>query len=190
MFSWCASRDECTRDVAVVPPTNNSGVWFLPPTTLSVSANMRCEAMVSISACVTMTMTMTHSEKPVQQSLEAWPYRRERRGHDPAKKSLLKLTGLHVHTVDDSVQYIEHKRKTRRDKINKGCCWNKFSEFKSLESSDSEQRVDGDQGDPGRTRKTREINATAPLLNLTPQNSSRTINNSLSLQMPKFFVLV
>ena len=33
-----------------------------------------------------MTMTMTHSEKSVHQPLEAWPYRRERRGHDPAKK--------------------------------------------------------------------------------------------------------
>ena len=33
-----------------------------------------------------MTMTMTHSDKSVQQSLEAWPYKRERRGHDPAKK--------------------------------------------------------------------------------------------------------
>ena len=30
-----------------------------------------------------------------QQSLVAWPYRRERRGHDPAeKKSLLKLVWL------------------------------------------------------------------------------------------------
>ena len=56
--------------------------------------------------------------------------------------------------LNDSVQYIEHKRKTRRDKINTGCCWNKFSEFKSPESSDSEQRVDGGQGDPGGTRKT------------------------------------
>ena len=38
---------------------------------------------------------------------------------------------LHVHTVDDSVQYIEHKRKTRRDEINTGCCCYKFTEFKS-----------------------------------------------------------
>jgi len=38
-------------------------------------------------------------------------------------------------------------------KISTGCCWNKFSE-KSLESSDSEQRVKGGQVDPGTTRKT------------------------------------
>ena len=37
---------------------------------------------------------MTHSKKSIQQSLVAWPYRRERRGHDPAKKSLLKLVWL------------------------------------------------------------------------------------------------
>ena len=54
----------------------------------------------------------------------------------------------------DSVQYIEHERKMRRDEINTGCCWNKFSEFKSLESSDSVQRIEGCQEDPGRTRKT------------------------------------
>ena len=29
-----------------------------------------------------------HSKKSVQQSLEAWPYRREYRGHNPAKKSV------------------------------------------------------------------------------------------------------
>ena len=45
-------------------------------------------------------------------------------------------------------------RETRRDKINTGCCWNKFYDFNSLESSDSEQRVKGCQGDPRRTRKT------------------------------------
>ena len=33
-----------------------------------------------------MTMTMTHSEKSIQQTSVAWPYRRERRGRDPAKK--------------------------------------------------------------------------------------------------------
>ena len=42
---------------------------------------------------MTMTMTMTHSKKFIQQSLVAWPYRRERRGHDPTK-SLLKLVWL------------------------------------------------------------------------------------------------
>ena len=62
--------------------------------------------------------------------------------------------GLHIHTVDDSVQYIEDKRKTRRGEINTGRCWTKFSEFKSLESSDSVQRIEGCQGDPGRTRNT------------------------------------
>ena len=46
------------------------------------------------TAALTMTMAMTHSEQTVQQSLEAWPYRRERRGRDPAKKSLLQLMWL------------------------------------------------------------------------------------------------
>ena len=41
-----------------------------------------------------MTVTVTHSKKSIQQSLVAWPYRCERRGHDPAKKSLLKLAWL------------------------------------------------------------------------------------------------
>ena len=45
------------------------------------------------------------------------------------------------------------REKTRRDEINTGCCWNKFSEIKSLESSASVQRIEGGQGDPGRTRK-------------------------------------
>ena len=43
---------------------------------------------------MTMSMTMTHSEKSAQQSLEAWPHRQERRGHDPVKKSLLQLMWL------------------------------------------------------------------------------------------------
>ena len=38
------------------------------------------------------------------------------------------------------------RKKTRRDEINTGCCWNKFSDFKSLESSDSVQRIEGGQG--------------------------------------------
>ena len=46
------------------------------------------------------------------------------------------------------------REKKRRDEVNTGCCWNKVSEFKSLESSDSVQRIEGGQGDPGRTRKT------------------------------------
>ena len=66
-----------------------------------------------------MTMTMTHSEKSGQQLLEAWPQRLESSGHDPAKKNLLHwcgllcCQGLHVHTVDDSVQYMGHERNTK-----------------------------------------------------------------------------
>ena len=64
------------------------------------------------------------------------PGRRECRGHNPTKKSVTTEVAcsagkLHVHTVDDSVQYIEHKRKTRRDEINTGCCCYKITEFKS-----------------------------------------------------------
>ena len=53
------------------PPSNLAPVAKLTPSSITM----------------TITMTMTHSEKSVQQSLESWPYKRERRGHDPAKKS-------------------------------------------------------------------------------------------------------
>ena len=106
-----------------------------------------------------MTMTMTHSEKSVQQSLEAWPYRHERRGHDPTKKSVRAEVACTVgkvctYTLLMTVCSTSNMRETRRDKINTGCCWNKFSEFKSLDSSDLEQRVKRGQEDPRRTKKT------------------------------------
>ena len=50
-------------------------------------------------------MTVTHSEKSVQQTFVAWPYRRERRGHDFAKKSL---------TADDSMQYLGSQGETHK----------------------------------------------------------------------------
>ena len=52
--------------------------------------------------------------------------------------------------VDDSVQYIGSQGETR-GKENTSCSWKKFSEFNSLESSDSVQHNEGDQGagDPG-----------------------------------------
>ena len=69
---------------------------------------------------MTMTMTMRHSKKSTPQSLVAWPHRRERGGHDPAKKSLLKLVWLALlarfrtcTTVNDSVQYIGSQGETR-----------------------------------------------------------------------------
>ena len=70
---------------------------------------------------MTMAMTMTRSEKSIQPSFEAWPYRRERRGHDPAKKSLLQLMWLALcgkvrnwDTVDDSVHsHVNQKEKQR-----------------------------------------------------------------------------
>ena len=39
---------------------------------------------------LTLTITMTHSEKSNQRQ-SAWPFRREWRGHNPAKKNLLRL---------------------------------------------------------------------------------------------------
>merc|ERR1712136_24224 len=57
-------------------------------------------------------MTMTHSEKSNNCQMKAWPYRPECRGHDPHEKEsvvLLKLAlwqGVHLHTVEDSVQCI------------------------------------------------------------------------------------
>ena len=67
---------------------------------------------------MTTTMTMTHSEKSIKLSLVAWPYRQERRGHDPTKKSLLKLVWLALLasfalTGDDSVQYIGSQGEAR-----------------------------------------------------------------------------
>ena len=61
----------------------------------------------------TQTVTEKHTdnkksqihEKSNRQSLEAWPYKRECRGHKPAKQSLLELVclrclqGLHLHAV-------------------------------------------------------------------------------------------
>ena len=86
-----------------------------------------------------------HWKKSVQQSLEAWPYKRECRGHNPMKKSVTtdvacSIGKLYVHTVDDSVQCIdEHKRKTRRDEINTSCCCYKSSEV--AESSGAVQHL-------------------------------------------------
>ena len=99
-----------------------------------------------------LTLTLTHSEKSVQQSSEAWRYRHERRGHDPTKKKSVRtdvacsVGKVCTHTLLMTVCTTSNIRETRRDKINTGCCWNKFSEFKSLESSDSEQRVKGGKG--------------------------------------------
>ena len=107
-----------------------------------------------------MTMTMTHSEKSVQQLLEAWSYRHERRSHDPEKKKFVttdvacSVGKVCTYTLLMTVCSASNIRETRREQINTGCCWNKFSEFKSRESSQSEQRVKVDQVDPGRTRKT------------------------------------
>ena len=123
--------------------------WRYIPTTARATPNL----------C--LTMTMTHSEKSVEQSLEAWPYRRERRVDDPAKKSVKADVACSVGKVCTytllmtvcSTPNIRENR--RRDKINTGRCWNKLSEFKSLESSDSEQRVEGGQGDPGRQQDNR-----------------------------------
>ena len=102
---------------------------------------IRTTALPPLAECRMMMITL--KKKSVQRSLEAWPYRRERRGHNPTKKSVTtevacSVGKLHVHTVDDSVQYIEHERKTRRDEINTGCCCYKFTEFNQVaESSDS-----------------------------------------------------
>ena len=111
---------------------------------------------------MTMPMTMTHSEKSVQQSLEAWPYRHKRRGRDPAKKSVTIDVACSVgkvctYTLLMTACSTSNIRETGKDKINTGCCWNEFSEFKSLEYSDSEQRVKEGHGDPrsGRQQENR-----------------------------------
>ena len=48
------------------------------------------DLLAIICASVTKTLTLTHSEKSIQQMLVAWPYRRERRGHDPREKESVK----------------------------------------------------------------------------------------------------
>ena len=52
--------------------------------------------------------------------------------------------------VDDSDQHIGSQGETHGEKRNKGCSLYQFFEFKSLESSDSVQRNEWDQGDPER----------------------------------------
>ena len=57
--------------------------------------------------------------------------------------------GLHLHTVDDSVQHMGSQgRKKHVGNKDTSCCWKKISEFESLESSDSVQHNEG------RSRKT------------------------------------
>ena len=59
---------------------------------------------------------------------------------------------VHLHTVDDKVQYIEHKEKKRRkDVLHTGCWWNRNCLIsKSLESPDSVQQKRREPRDPGR----------------------------------------
>ena len=66
-------------------------------------------------------MTMTLTLREVQHlSMEAWPYKRECRGHDSTKKESVALMRLallaivHLHFVQDSVQYIGHERDMKK----------------------------------------------------------------------------
>ena len=70
-------------------------------------------------SCSNRAMTMTLRE--VQHlSMEAWLYRRECRGHDPAKKRICcadvacSVGKLCLHIVKDSVQNIGHERNMKK----------------------------------------------------------------------------
>ena len=69
---------------------------------------------------MTLTMTMTHLKKSIQQLLVAWPNRRERRGHDPAKKCLLKLVWVALLMTVCSTSDLKEKHV---GKNNTGCSW-------------------------------------------------------------------
>ena len=93
-----------------------------------------------------------HSKKSVKQSLEAWPHRRECRGHKTAKKSVRTGAACSVgkactHTRLNwkcAVRRIAW-RSTWENETQAVPSWYKFSEFKSLESSDSVQNNEGNQ---------------------------------------------
>ena len=53
--------------------------------------------------------------------------------------------GLYLHTVKLTVCSTSDRLEKHMGKWNTGCCWYKFSEFKSLESSDSVQHNEGNQ---------------------------------------------
>ena len=99
----------------------------------------------------TATMTMTMTLREVRETMsEARCH--ECRGHDHPKKNLSKLMGLALlarfvlaHGQMTACSTLDHKEK-HMGKRNTGCCWYKFSEFRSLEPSDSVQRNEGGQG--------------------------------------------
>ena len=74
------------------------------------------------------------SKKSVQQSLDAWPYKHERKGHDTAKESLLKLMGLAL-LARCVLAYcwwqcaVTSNKKARKNESNTNYCWYKFTEF-------------------------------------------------------------
>ena len=84
---------------------------------------------------MTMTMTMTMTLREIQHlSMEAWPYRRECRGHDPAKRRIsctdeaCSIGKVCTYTLPRTVCSTSNMRCTRKiTQQNTGCCWNKTS---------------------------------------------------------------
>ena len=112
--------------------------------------------IVGFCAPVTMTMTMSHSEKSIPLSLEAWPYRLQCRGHSPPEKSLLeqvwlallatvKMTVCSTSNLDEKCEWLKKEKHL--------CSCTEFSGFNSMsiESSDSEQYNEGSL-EPGNRR--------------------------------------
>ena len=93
------------------------------------------------------TMTMTTTLRKVQhQSMEAWPYRRECRGHDPTNRRVCWTVEacsngkVRTYTLLRTVCSTSNMRCTRKNTWqNTGCCWKKFTNSNRWESSDSEQ---------------------------------------------------
>ena len=86
-----------------------------------------------------------HSKKSIQQQSVAWPYKREWRGHDHHEKvcwswwDLRCWQGVHLHTVDDSVQLHQTQNHERMSQTQAVAGINSLNS-ESLESSDSVQQ--------------------------------------------------
>ena len=65
---------------------------------------------------LTLTLSLTHSEKSIQQVLVVWPYRRERKVHDPIDKVYTITLQMIVSIASD------HKEKHTREKKDSAAC--------------------------------------------------------------------
>ena len=98
---------------------------------------------LSMSMTMTMTMTMTHSEKSHIRRMKAWPYKQECRGHDPTRKQSVALMRLALLARCALLRTVcstsSHEMNSKEHVTTHRLLLEWIHEFKSLESSDSEQ---------------------------------------------------